>query len=564
MSFVLSQYPLSLPFRERFEARFGPQERYILMTELRRMPLPSMLAALRSMRPPSLTVAYEDPSSVALVPVLQAIAGITKARTLQVVDGNLHAAPFGRSRSVAAALDILRESIGAATDRRWCARRLAELGSLERVRVPVRLNGVVAYLNCNLWFGVKAGGSVGHISGVANALMDAGYDLEFHTVGGRLLVDERADLRTLEPPASLAMPFEATYYRYHRKLTRLIGHSFERRRPTLIYQRLSLGNFTGAELSRRFGIPLIMEYNGSEAWVAKNWGSPLRYHELAVKAERVALCHAHIVVTVSEPLKQELVEIGVPADRIVCYPNCIDPKMFDPLRYPASDRSAVRRALQLEDADTLVTFVGTFGQWHGAERLAAAARKLVVEHRALVDRTRLRFLFVGDGLKMPEVRRELDFVDSQSYVRLPGLVPQRDAPRYLAASDVVVSPHVPNSDGSAFFGSPTKLFEYMAMGKAIVASELDQIGAVLSPGIRVNELRPDAAPAVGAACALLTTPGSVDELARAIAFAAENPAIGAAIGANARATALSRYTWRHHVDAILARLVALAEAQGGI
>ena len=49
----------------------------------------------------------------------------------------------------------------------------------------------------------------------------------------------------------------------------------------------------------------------------------------------------------------------------------------------------------------------------------------------------------------------------------------------LAACDVLASPHMGNPDGTRFFGSPTKLFEYMAMGRAIVASDLEQIGEVL-------------------------------------------------------------------------------------
>ena len=42
---------------------------------------------------------------------------------------------------------------------------------------------------------------------------------------------------------------------------------------------------------------------------------------------------------------------------------------------------------------------------------------------------------------------------------------------------------------SRFFGSPTKIFEYMAMGGGIVASDLEQIGEVLSPALRVADLR---------------------------------------------------------------------------
>jgi glycosyltransferase involved in cell wall biosynthesis len=69
----------------------------------------------------------------------------------------------------------------------------------------------------------------------------------------------------------------------------------------------------------------------------------------------------------------------------------------------------------------------------------------------------------------------------------------------LDACDILVSPHIPLADGSDFFGSPTKIFEYMAMGKGIVASRLGQIGEVRGMMRRA-----------------LVEPGNVPELARAI------------------------------------------------
>ena len=116
-------------------------------------------------------------------------------------------------------------------------------------------------------------------------------------------------------------------------------------------------------------------------------------------------------------------------------------------------------------------------------------------------------------------------------------MPQAEAPIHLAASDVLVSPHVPNADGSPFFGSPTKLFEYMAAGKAIIASDLEQIGDVLRDDL-----------------AVLVTPGDSDDLARALRDLAANPARRAELGARARARVLEQYTWDHPVGAVLEAL----------
>ena len=57
-------------------------------------------------------------------------------------------------------------------------------------------------------------------------------------------------------------------------------------------------------------------------------------------------------------------------------------------------------------------------------------------------------------------------------VMFTGAVAHERVAKLLDACDILVAPHVPLADGSEFFGSPTKIFEYMAMGKGIVASRL--------------------------------------------------------------------------------------------
>jgi glycosyltransferase involved in cell wall biosynthesis len=170
----------------------------------------------------------------------------------------------------------------------------------------------------------------------------------------------------------------------------------------------------------------------------------------------------------------------------------------------------------------------------------------------------MHFLLVGDGLKMPDVLAHIGDESCREFVTLTGLVRQDQAPLYLAASDVLLSPHVRNPDGSRFFGSPTKLYEYMAMGKSIVASDLEQLGATLSPALKARAI-PECGPGPGTQdVAVLCEPGSVEDLIAAIRFLAESPGWRKALGTNARRTALSRYTWQHHVGAILEGLDRVA------
>jgi glycosyltransferase involved in cell wall biosynthesis len=547
---ILSNYPLSRAFRQQLEQRFGRTLGFVNIAELRQVSLTNLLLALRQVRAERLSVATEDQASVALLPVLELFAAFTRARSLQAVDAELEVRVFSRGRAIRHGIALAGESLRAAVDLLWSQEALRRLSRTARTATVIGGSKLVVYLNCNLWFGVKAGGSVGHISGVANALMDAGRELMLFTAGDRLLVDERAKLVPLPPPRTLALPVETSYYRFGRRCFTRVRKRLQRAELGFIYQRMSLCNYTGVALSRRLGVPLVLEYNGSEAWVAKNWGRPLRFYGTAALAEEVNIHHAHIIVTVSDVLRDELLERGVEPARIVTYPNCIDPRTFDPERFPPEVNARTRAELGCDSGEVIATFIGTFGRWHGVDVLAQAIRRMVLERRERLEALRLRFVLIGDGQKMPVVRETLSIAQADRYVRLVGLVPQREAPRFLAASDLLLSPHVGNADGSRFFGSPTKLFEYMAMGRGIVASDLDQIGEVLRPAISLPAAAEQSQAGEGAV-AVLVPPGDVDALMDAIELLAANPALRAALGSNARRLALGRYTWRHHVAAIL-------------
>jgi glycosyltransferase involved in cell wall biosynthesis len=412
-----------------------------------------------------------------------------------------------------------------------------DVSDLERTARPseaVLERGGAIYLRSDLWFGVKAGGSVGHIAGVVNNLEGA---------GGRPLLITTDHIPTIRPGTETMVVRPCRRWWPNVEWHQLAFNRFQLdaglarcsgRRVSFVYQRYSLHNYVGLALARRLGVPFVLEYNGSELWVARNWGNPLREEALGERIELLNLRGADLVTVVSEPLRRELLSRGVDGQRILVNPNGVDPDVFS----PTIDGSAVRLRHGLE-GKTVIGFIGTYGPWHGAEVLAEAFGRLL--SRRPSDRDRVRLMLIGNGTGMPETRRILARHGALGETVFTGLVPQEEGPVHLAACDVLVSPHVPNRDGSPFFGSPTKLFEYMAMGRGIVASSLGQIAEVLE-----HERT-----------ALLVEPGDPDALASALERLMDNPDLAWRLGRNARERAVERHTWTAHVGHVLAGLEAV-------
>jgi len=484
------------------------------------------------------------------------LATLTDAHRIEVIHPDLRREPVSRWQIGSFAASLASASVASLTAARQCEAELKRLLNEPRISAVASPSKDVLYVNANMWFGIKAGGSVGHVAGVANGLSRRGYQVEYAAASPCVMADPSVRYQTLQAPSVFGYPIELNFYRFQQSVVGQLLAGIQSCPPGFLYQRMSLANYAGVVLSRAVSRPLILEYNGSEVWVQKNWGRGMHDPALALLAEDVCLKHAHVVVTVSDVLRDELMERGVEAERIVVYPNCIDPAVFDPARFSQAEGKALRARYGIPEDAVVATFVGTFGKWHGVDVLAETIRRMVDEDAEWLKRHKVHFLLVGDGIFMPKVRETLADEKYTPFYTLTGLVQQDQAPVHLAASDFLLSPHVPNADGSRFFGSPTKLFEYMSMGRGIVASDLDQIGEVLSPATPASALPSGEPGEETPELAVLCRPGDVGELAHGIRFLVERPAWRRRLGENARAQALAHYTWDHHVDAILQGLRA--------
>ena len=389
------------------------------------------------------------------------------------------------------------------------------------------------YLFTNFWFGVTASGALSHIAGVVNNLGGLAGSPVLITTDPISTVDEIVETHVIRPGGRYRNLGDLRMAAFTDILVRRVETLLGARQPGFVYQRNSEFNFSGLVLAARYSVPLVLEYNGPLVWMANNWGQGFRHEALAEKIELANLAGADLVVAQSRPLRDELVRRGVNADKILVNPTGVDTDIYS----PEVDGARARRQLGLE-GKTVVGFVGTFRQWHGAEVLAEAFGRLI--ERAPELRESVRLLIVGDGITMPRVVEKLERHRVLDLAVLAGLVPQAEGPAHIAACDILASPHVPNADGSPFFGSPTKLFEYMAMGRAIVASDLDLIGEVLQDG----------------RTAVLVPPRDPDALAAGLERLIRDRDLRTRLGVAARQEAVSHHTWAEHTRRIIEALRA--------
>jgi glycosyltransferase involved in cell wall biosynthesis len=535
---VLTLYPLSGAYRERLERLVGTTVETRLVSDLQRGGVKGFLRHLLRSRWRRVILPCETADGASVLSVLILLAVSHKVPRVEVCD------PDGGLRTVrpreylSAAWGLALSSLHGVWARFRSVR--GARASLRRKAPHLRISEGpqrVLYLKNNLWFGLRAGGSVGHVAGVINGLVELGHEVQFVSPEVPRYLSPRVRAERVTAFRHFAIPPRANLCRLQRYSVETAMAAAREFRPTFLYQRLSMGDWTGAELADRLGIPLVVEYNGSELWIARHWGGDTGSDPVMEAAEGAILKRADLIFTISLPLRDELVDRGFEPGRVAWYPNCVDASVYDPAAIPGLARSEARARLGAGPDDFVILFMGTFGLWHGAEVFARAAAELAGDG-GWIRGGRVRFAFVGDGRTRPLCEEIIQSSPAAGVTVFAGLVAQHEAPAYLAAADAFVSPHVPNADGSRFFGSPTKLFEYMAMAKPIVASALDQIADVLEDG----------------RTAALTKPGDADSLAAGIRRVVGDRDLGRRLGEAARAEVLAKYTWTRHVEVMLEAL----------
>ena len=253
-------------------------------------------------------------------------------------------------------------------------------------------------------------------------------------------------------------------------------------------------------------------------------------HKALVLQERASIAMANAVVTVNDALAKRLVDMGAPARKVHVVMNAPVLAKFDPSAYPARPFMA--------DGTLRLVYAGALSKVYEVDVALEALARIRAQRPDLpitLD------LYGRDFAELP-LRDEAAALGLSDLVTFHGRVPLDAVPAALAAADVGLAPT--RRTEFTDFSLSTKIFEYAAMGKPVVASRLPMVEATFPPGTVATY-----------------TAGDAEALAAAITGLPDDPAAREAAVARTSAC-VAEQAWERVSEGYLALVESLARDRG--
>ena len=306
-----------------------------------------------------------------------------------------------------------------------------------------------------------------------------------------------------------------------RKAAKTLGKQVELHRPDLIYERGFYLMTAGARVSRKTGIPLVLELNAPFPEEKMELEGNSLLLPMARHKENQQVGSARLVVVVSSGLKEYYAE-RVPGSngKILVTPNAIDPADF---RENDQGKTELKNRLRINPGDLVVGFVGSIFPYHGVDRLLEAFAEICRERPSMP----CKLLMVGDGEILPALKQSAADLNITDKAIFTGNVPYAEVHHYISCMDICVLAN------SKWYCSPIKIFEYGALGKAVVSINTVAVRDVMTEG--ENGL-------------LIET---TSELKSALLRLADSPELRKKLAMNWKVRVLNHHTWQAMAREIL-------------
>jgi glycosyltransferase involved in cell wall biosynthesis len=227
------------------------------------------------------------------------------------------------------------------------------------------------------------------------------------------------------------------------------------------------------ELIRNEKINVISTHSGRDSLLAGIAGRLSRKKPVIVRTRHLALPITskvsygflpHKVVTVSEYVRQYLINEGIPAEKVIAIPTGIDISRFDPDKYNEN----LRQGLRLKSDVPIVGTIAILRRKKGHHILLDAIPLILQKIPEAV------FVFAGDGPQRQNITNKIKNSGLSDRVFLLGL--RKDIPNILKSIDVFVLPTLQEALGTSFI-------EAMAMGKPVIGTDVGGVSEVIKDGL---------------------------------------------------------------------------------
>lgn len=263
--------------------------------------------------------------------------------------------------------------------------------------------------------------------------------------------------------------------KYLRRAISSVYTNAKRTRPMIIH---SASNFVvglaGAKAAKELGIPSIYEIRGF--WhltqsTKKQGYEGSDHYNLTEQLEFETAKISDYVFTITQALKDILVENGISEDKISVLPNAVDPEKF---KIHAKDKS-LEKELQFEKK-VVIGYIGSFVNYEGLDLLLEACSIL---YKKLGDCFRL--MLVGDGEMIHSLRKSVRFLQLEDIVKFTGRVKHDQVNRYYSLIDIAPLPR--KGLRVCELVTPLKPFEAMASGKVLITSNVEALAEIVDDGV---------------------------------------------------------------------------------
>ncbi len=221
--------------------------------------------------------------------------------------------------------------------------------------------------------------------------------------------------------------------------------------------------------SKATGIPIVLEVNSLRSMENKLRRRRAVVTGLTRWTEKFAIKSADAIFAVSGPILKKITTIDQKKPAIMVE-NGVDCDHFDPQRFSKHD-AKIKLGLKNK---IVIGYVGSFMPWHDLDT--------TIETLCLLRRidSNYHLVLIGHGVEYKRIRKKVADKQLSQAVTFIDSVPHEQINEHLAAFDVALMTY-PQID--SFYFSPLKMFEYLAMGLTVVATNIGQIGEIITQGM---------------------------------------------------------------------------------